>query len=437
MTARQRWRLRLAETTRWGSFLSDVDAFDAEFFEISPREAAKMDPQQRLLLEVGWEALEHAGIPAELFAPLADRSFRRSMRQRVRIPCVHRSGPSRRMDEHRGRAEHYRQSALVLFRPAWPVDCGGHRVFVVAGGCASRVSKPAYGRLRAGHRRRSEPAAVSGVFRGFDQAGAMSTTGGCHAFDAAADGFVRGEGCGVVVLKRFSDALRDGDRVLAVVRGSAVNQDGRSNGLMAPNPAAQIGGVARGLRQCGRAATRGGLCRGPWNRNTAGRSHRGARAGYGVGSRTSRELTAADRRRSSRIWVIWRRRPGSRVSSRRCWRCSEGHIPPNLDFQTPNPHIPFDQMRLKVVADQQDWPSVRRPRRAGVSSFGFGGDECACGDRAGPGCWADARAGRAGGDVRWWCRARHRSGWRPGVRPWPTGWRTPGPRWRWPMSPTR
>ena len=89
------------------------------------------------------------------------------------------------------------------------------------------------------------------VFRGFDQAGALSPTGGCHAFDASADGFVRGEGCGVAVLKRLSDALRDGDNVLAVVRGSAVNQDGRSNGLMAPNPAAQMAVLRSGVHHRG------------------------------------------------------------------------------------------------------------------------------------------------------------------------------------------
>ena len=92
------------------------------------------------------------------------------------------------------------------------------------------------------------------VFRGFDQAGALSPTGGCHAFDAGADGFVRGEGCGVAVLKRLSDALRDGDKVLAVVRGSAVNQDGRSNGLMAPNPAAQMAVLRRAYTTAGLVA---------------------------------------------------------------------------------------------------------------------------------------------------------------------------------------
>ena len=155
----------------------------------------------------------------------------------------------------------------------------------------------------------------------------MSPTGRCHAFDAGADGFVRGEGCGVVVLKRLADALRDGDRVLAVVRGSAVNQDGRSNGLMAPNPAAQIAVLRAACANAGVPPARGRLRRGPRHRNAVGRPHRGARARHGARPRPSGGLAAADRRRQDRIWAIWRRRPGSRASSRRCWRCSMGTFP--------------------------------------------------------------------------------------------------------------
>ena len=240
-TVRPKRRRRLPRTTRWGSFLDDIDAFDADFFEISPREADKMDPQQRLLLEVAWEALEHAGIPAELAAPLADRRLRRRVRQRVRLPRGRRPDQRRRLEQHRWRAEHHREPAVVLPGPARPVGRRRHRVLVVAGRRPPGLPEPAHRRLRPGARRRREPDAVArGLSVRFDQAGALSPTGACHAFDAAADGFVRGEGCGVVVLKRLTDALRDGDRVLAVVRGSAVNQDGRSNGLMAPNPAAQM-----------------------------------------------------------------------------------------------------------------------------------------------------------------------------------------------------
>ena len=229
----------LANTTGWGSFLSDIAGFDAEFFGITPREADRIDPQQRLLLEVAVEALEHAGIPAETLGRSADRGLRRRVPQRIRVPGVARPRPDRRLDGHRRCAEHHRQSALLLPGPAWTVAHRGHRLLVVAGRGAPGLPEPADRRielaLAAGVNLLLSPA----VTRSFDAAEAMSPTGACQAFDAAADGFVRGEGCGVVVLKRLSDALRDGDRVLAVVRGSAVNQDGRTNGLMAPNPAAQ------------------------------------------------------------------------------------------------------------------------------------------------------------------------------------------------------
>ena len=201
----------------------------------------------------------------------------------------------------------------------------------------------------------------------------MSPTGRCHAFDAAADGFVRGEGCGVVVLKRLSDALRDGDRVLAVVRGSAVNQDGRSNGLMAPNPAAQMAVLRAAYANAGVRAARGRLCRGPRDRHVAGRSHRGARARDGAGSWTSARrsplLIGAVKSNLGHLEAA----AGIAGFIKAVLAVQRGHIPANLHFENPNPHIPFENLRLKVVAEPTDWPSTGRPRRAGVSSFGFGG----------------------------------------------------------------
>ena len=229
----------LAGTTRWGSFLDDIDAFDAEFFEISPREAARMDPQQRLLLEVAWEALEHAGIPAT--------SLRRSATGVFAGACVNDYGFLALRDLDRIDAWSNTGAAVSIFanRLSYFLDLRGPSLVVDTACSSSLVAvhlacqnlrlKECDLALAAGVNLLLSPA----IFRSFDQAEALSPTGQCHAFDAAADGFVRGEGCGVVVLKRLSDAVRDGDRVLAVVRGSAVNQDGRSNGLMAPNPAAQ------------------------------------------------------------------------------------------------------------------------------------------------------------------------------------------------------
>ncbi len=241
----------LARTTRWGSFLDDIDAFDAEFFEISLREAAKMDPQQRLLLEVAWEALEHAGIPAN--------SLRRSQTGVFVGACFSEYGYLAAADLPTVDAWSNTGGALSIIanRLSYFLDLRGPSVSVDTACSSSLVALHlACQSLRTGDSELAIAAGVNlllspAVFHGFDQAGALSPTGLCHAFDAAADGFVRGEGCGVVVLKRLSEAVRDGDRVLAVVRGSAVNQDGRSNGLMAPNPAAQIAVLRSAYAQAG------------------------------------------------------------------------------------------------------------------------------------------------------------------------------------------
>src|ERR1700738_3709146 len=230
----------LARTTRSGSFLADIDAFDADFFEVSSREAVKMDPQQRLLLEVAWEALEHAGIPPG--------SLRRSQTGVFAGACYADYGylaaldlPSVDVWGNSGGA-----LSIIANRLSYFLDLRGPSVTVDTACSSSIVALHlASQSLRIGDSDVALAAGVNlmlapGVFRAFDQTGALSPTGACHAFDADADGFVRGEGCGVVVLKRLSDAVRDGDRLLAVVRGSAVNQDGRSNGLLAPNPAAQM-----------------------------------------------------------------------------------------------------------------------------------------------------------------------------------------------------
>ncbi|MCK5757087.1 MAG: type I polyketide synthase, partial [Mycobacterium sp.] len=208
--------------------------------------------------------------------------------------------------------------------------------------------------------------------RSLDQAEAMSPTGRCHAFDAAADGFVRGEGCGVAVLKRLSDAQRDGDRVLAVIRGSAVNQDGRSNGLMAPNPAAQMAVLRAAYAAAGvnprevdyvEAHGTGTLLGDPIEARALGTvlgKGRPADAPLLLGAVKSNlgHLEAA---------------AGIAGFAKAVLALQHNRIPANLGYQDPNPHIPFDKLRLKVVAEHTEWSPAGRPRRAGISSFGFGG----------------------------------------------------------------
>ena len=231
-------RARQDVHARCGGFLDDVDRFDPQFFGISPREAETMDPQQRLLLEVAWEALEHAGIAPTarghrdtgVFVGIGNSDYARAAR------CRRPPGASTRT-RHRQRASSVAAGRLsYVARPAGPERRGRHRLLVVAGRVHLACAGPAHGRVRPGAGRRRQPDAVARRrSSSFSQARVLAPDGRCKTFDAGADGYVRGEGCGVVVLKRCRDALADGDRVLAVIRGSAVNQDGRSNGLTAPN----------------------------------------------------------------------------------------------------------------------------------------------------------------------------------------------------------
>ncbi len=362
----------LASTTRWGSFLSEIDAFDAEFFDISAREAAAMDPQQRLLLEVAWEALEHAGIPAD--------SLRRTSTGVFVGACLSEYGYLASADLSQVNAWTGTGGALSIIanRLSYFLDLRGPSVTVdtacssslvaVHLACQSLRTQDSDLALAAGVNLLLSPA----VTRSFDQVDAMSTTGACHAFDASADGFVRGEGCGVVVLKRLTDALSHGDRVLAVVRGSAINQDGRSNGLMAPNPAAQIAVLRAACANAGvdpreidyvEAHGTGTLLGDPIEARALGTV-------YGRGRpEGSPLLIGAIKTNLGHLEAA----AGIAGFIKATLAVQRGHIPPNLHFEAPNPHIPFHDIRLKVIAATTDWGVSGRPRRAGVSSFGFGG----------------------------------------------------------------
>jgi len=362
----------LAGTTRWGSFLSDVAGFDADYFGISPREAEYIDPQQRLILEVAVEALENAGIPAE--------SLQRSQTGVFVGACVSEYGFLAARDLSQVEAWTGTGGALSIIanRLSYFLDLQGPSLTIDTACSSSLVAVHlACQSLRTGQ---SEMAIAGGVnlvlspvvTRSFDQAEAMSQTGACHAFDAAADGFVRGEGCGVAVLKRLSDAVRDGNRILAVVRGSAVNQDGRSNGLMAPNPAAQAAVLRAACADAGvtpaevdyvEAHGTGTLLGDPIEARALG-------AVYGRGRQPDAPLlVGAAKTNLGHLEAA----AGITGLIKTTLALQRGEIPPNQHFDKPNPHIPFDELRLRVVAEATSWPTTGRQRVAGVSSFGFGG----------------------------------------------------------------
>jgi phthiocerol/phenolphthiocerol synthesis type-I polyketide synthase B len=362
----------LAHTTRFGGYLDNLDAFDAEFFDISNREAAKMDPQQRMLLEVAWEALEHAGIPPS--------SLRRSQTGVFAGACYTDYGYVAGMDLTNVDAWTNSGGALSIIanRLSYFLDFRGPSITVDTACSSSIVALHlACQSLRIGD---SDVALAAGVnlmlapsvVRAFDQTGALSATGACRAFDADADGFIRGEGCGVVVLKRLTDAVRDGDRVLAVVRGSAVNQDGRSNGLLAPNPAAQMAVLRSAYANAGLQ---------PQEVDYVEAHGTGTPLGDPIEARALGTVLGRGRAEDAPLLIGTAKTNLGHLEAaagiagliKTVLAVHAGSIPPNLHFHTPNPHIPFDQLRLKVVVEQQEWPETGQPRRAGVSSFGFGG----------------------------------------------------------------
>ena len=241
-------------TTRWGGFLDGIDQFDPAFFGVSPREAARMDPQQRLALEVAWEALEDAAIvPAELAGGAVGVFMGACVSHYGLLFCTDLAA----IDAHSvtGAA-----LSIIANRISYLLDLRGPSLVVDTACSSSLVAiHLACQSLRAGECDVALAGGVNAILAPhetvfFSRARALASDGRCKAFDARADGFVRSEGCGVVVLKRARDARAAGDRILALVRGSAMNQDGTTSGLTAPNGPAQEAVIRRALDAAGIAA---------------------------------------------------------------------------------------------------------------------------------------------------------------------------------------
>ncbi len=356
-------------TTKWGGFVPDVAGFDAEFFGITPREAAAMDPQQRMLLEVAWEALEHAGIPPDSLggtrtAVMMGVYFNEYQSMLAASP--------QNVDAYSGTGNAHsitvgRISYLLGLRgPAVAVDtaCSSSLVAVHLA-CQSLKLRETDLALAGGVSITLRPETQIAI----SAWGLLSPQGRCAAFDAAADGFVRGEGAGVVVLKRLTDAVRDGDQVLAVVRGSAVNQDGRSNGVTAPNTAAQCDVIADALRSGDvapdsvnyvEAHGTGTVLGDPieFEALAATYGHGGDACALGAVKTNIGHLEAA---------------AGIAGFIKATLAVQRATIPPNLHFSQWNPAIDAASTRFFVPTQNSPWPTAEGPRRAAVSSFGLGG----------------------------------------------------------------
>ena len=356
-------------TTKWGGFVSDVAGFDADFFAISPREAAAMDPQQRMLLEVAWEALEHAGIPPDSLGGTRTGVMMGLSTWDYTIVNLERGAE---IDAYLSTGNPHstavgRISYLLGLRgPAVAVDtaCSSSLVAVHLA-CQSLRLRESDLALAGGVQLSLSPFTSIALSKW----SALSPRGRCRTFDAGADGFVRGEGAGVVVLKRLSDAVRDGDRVLAVVRGSAVNQDGRSNGLTAPNVLAQrdvitdalrAGAVAPDTVNYVEAHGTGTVLGDPIEFEALAATYGRGDAPCALGAVKTNlghlEAAAGIAGFIKAVLVLQR-----------------GQIPPNLHFSRWNPAIDASATRLVVPTDITPWPQCPGPRRAGVSSFGISG----------------------------------------------------------------
>ncbi|MFV2175794.1 SDR family NAD(P)-dependent oxidoreductase [Actinomadura sp. LOL_016] len=362
----------LAKTTRLGGFLDDVAEFDAQFFGITPREAAVMDPQQRLVLEVAWEAFEHAGI-----GPASLRGSRTGVFVGVSAPeyAAFTASDPAALEPFTATGA---ALSIIANRLSYLLDLRGPSMIVDTACSSSLVST--HLAVQALRRGEADVALAGGVnlllsptvTMTFDLAGGTAADGHCKAFDASADGMVRAEGCGAVVLKRLSDAVRDGDRVLAVVRGSGVNSDGRSNGLVAPNSEAQRA-LLRDVYASAGIDTR--------EVDYVEAHGTGTFLGDPIEAKAVGEVLGAGRSPDAPLLL------GSAKSNLGHMESAAGvaglikavlalhHrvIPASAHYSEPNPHIPFDDLRLSVVAAETPWPDRGHPARAGVSGFGFGG----------------------------------------------------------------
>ena len=359
--------------TRSGGFLESVDTFDPEFFGISPREAVWMDPQQRLMLEVAWEGLERAG-----YAPASLRGSRTGVFVGVGANEYSHllSGDSVEKLE----PQFITGNALnaIAGRVAFTFGLEGPAMAVDTACSSSLVAL--HQATQALHSGDCDMALAGGVnvllspatTVAASRARMLAPDGRCKTFDASADGYVRSEGCGILVLKRLSDAQRDGDRVMAIIRATAVNQDGASSGLTVPNGGAQ-------QRLISSALVRAGLSGGDVDYLEAHGTGtplgdpievQAAAAIYGAGRDPNRPLLMGTAK--TNIGHL-ESAAGAAGLIKVVLSLQNELLPQTLHFQNPNPHIPWESLPVQVVEKPTPWLPNGRPRRAGVSAFGFTG----------------------------------------------------------------
>src|SRR5262245_7300324 len=361
-------------SVRWAAFIEGPDQFDPQFFGITPREAARMDPQQRILLEIAWQAMENAGRPAEelagtktgVFVGIGGTDY-----SKVGVPY---EDYYQQIDAHLGTGN---ALSIAANRLSYVFDFHGPSAAVdTACSSASLAIHFAVESLRRGE---SDAALAGGVNMiltpettiAFSKARMLSPEGVCRPFDSRANGYVRGEGCGLVLLKRLADAERDVDNILAVLRATSVNQDGRTSGISAPNSQSQLACIQGALKQAGFTPDDVDYIE-----------------AHGTGTPLGDPIE---------MLALGQVFPAAGEAARPCYvssvKANVGHmetvsgvaglikvvlmmqyerIMRQTHFEALNPHIKLEGTRLVIPTEHVEWPRKER-RAAGVSSFGFGG----------------------------------------------------------------
>ncbi|MBV8886873.1 MAG: type I polyketide synthase [Chroococcidiopsidaceae cyanobacterium CP_BM_RX_35] len=361
-------------STRYGGFLQQVDQFDPQFFGISPREALRIDPQQRLLLEVSWEALENAGlIPNQqalnqtgVFIGITTNDYARLL-----MP----SGDLSQIDAYYLTGNPFNAVAgrlsytLGMQGPCMAIDtaCSSSLVAVHLA-CQSLRNGECNHALAGGVNLILSPENTIAL----SHAKMLSPDGRCKTFDADADGIGRGEGCGILVLKRLSDAVKDGDNTLALIRGSAVNQDGTSSGFTVPNKAAQETLIRQALARAKVQPSEVDYVEAHGTGTSLGDPIEVRALGAVLGEGRSSELPLKIGAVKTNIGHL---ESAAGVASLIKVILSLQHqqIPPHLHFSKPSPYINWEQLHVSVTTEPMAWPAGGKRRIAGVSSFGASG----------------------------------------------------------------
>jgi len=347
---------------RFGGFVEQLEEFDAQFFGISPREAVSLDPQQRLLLEVSWEALENAAVippsATGVFVGISNLDYREILLKQGAIDIYLASGNAHSTAS--GRLSYF----LGLTGPCLSIDTA----------CSSSLVA-VHQSLMSLRQRECDLALVGGVYRliapeesvSLAKAHMLSPDGRCKVFDASANGYVRAEGCGMIVLKRLSDAQADGDNILALIRGSAINQDGRTSGLTVPNGPQQAAVIRQAIANSGITPEQVNYVEAHGTGTSLGDPIEVGALGTIFNQRSQPLIIGSVKTNIGHLEAA----AGIAGLIKVVLAMQYGEIPPNLHFHQPNPRINWDRLPISIPTERTAWPAGGR--FAGISSFGFSG----------------------------------------------------------------